>query len=69
MQWEEGDSYWDKIRVWGEGPDAEIRIYRYESPGPFALTITIKAEEGADAETAYLSLRDKVLHALSGRVC
>src|SRR5262245_10071499 len=39
MHWEEGDCVWDKVHVWGQGPDATIRVYRYESPGPFDLTI------------------------------
>lgn len=68
MQWEEGDSSWDKIRVWGEGPDATIGVYRYEGPGPFNLTIILKAPEGTDAEKAYLAMRDRVLLALNGRV-
>jgi hypothetical protein len=68
MQWEEGDSSWDKIRVWGEGPDATIGVYRYEGPGPFNLRITLNAPKGADAEKAYLAMRDRVLLALNGRV-
>lgn len=68
MQWEEGDSSWDKIKVWGEGRDAQIGVSRYEGPGPFNLRIFIRALEGAGAEKAYLALRDTVLRALKGRV-
>ena len=68
MQWEEGDSVWDKIRVWGKGPDATVRIYRYESPGPFNLTIILETPEGTDAEEAYLALRGRVLRALNATV-
>jgi hypothetical protein len=68
MRWHEGDSSWDKVRVWGEGPDATVRIYRYEGPGPFDLTVTLKTPEGTDAEQACLALRDRVVLALRGKV-
>lgn len=68
MRWEEGDSSWDKINVWGEGPRAAIGVSRYEKPGPFDLTIIIKAPKGRDSEKAYLALREKVLRALQGQV-
>jgi hypothetical protein len=68
MQWHGGDSSWDKVRVWGEGPDANIRIYRYEGPGPFELTITLKTLEGTDARQAYVALRQEVVLALHGQV-
>src|SRR5438105_3424055 len=64
MQWAEGDSSWDKVRVWGEDRDRKIRIYRYESPGPFLLTITLNS--GGEAES--LALRSEVLAALGGVV-
>ena len=68
MRWEEGDSSWDKINVSGDGRDALIVVHRYEEPGPFTLSITIKNRPGASAKKAYLVLRDKVLRALRGRV-
>jgi hypothetical protein len=68
MRWEEGDSSWDKINVSGEGPGALIVVHRYEEPGPFTLSITVKTRRGTGAEKAYLALLDKVLRALRGRV-
>jgi hypothetical protein len=64
LRWSEGDSSWDKIHVWGETADVMVRVYRYESPGPFDLTIRIQALGGDGAEKEYHSLRDKVLVAL-----
>jgi hypothetical protein len=58
LQWEEGDSSYDKIRVWGAARDVAIRLYRYESPGPFQLTVT------AASPSESLALRDRVLEAL-----
>jgi hypothetical protein len=68
LRWEEGDSSWDKIRVWGTGPGIMIRVYRYEEPGPFDLTITIKGPQNEETRETYLALRDKVLQALGGRL-
>ncbi len=68
LRWGQGDSSWDKIRVWGETTDVMVRVYRYESPGPFDLTIRIPTEGGADAEREYHALRDKVLVALNASV-
>ena len=65
FQWEEGDCVWDKIRVIGTSPDAWIRIYRYEGPGPFDLTMRLKTPE---AEKVYLALREKILHELGGTI-
>jgi hypothetical protein len=62
LLWEEGDSSWDKIRVSGTGADVTVGIYRYESPGPFRLTIAL--QKGGDLE----EWRDRVLAALKGRV-
>lgn len=40
LSWSEGDSSWDKIRVSGTAPNGDyVLVYRYESPGPFDLTI------------------------------
>ncbi len=66
LKWEEGDSSWDKIRVWGQDAQTMIRVYRYESPGPFKLTIALEQQEGSEIEQSYLELRDKVLSALDG---
>ncbi len=68
MQWEEGDSSWDKVKVFGEGPEAMIAVTRYEGPGPFNLRIVLKAPKGAGAKKACPALRDRVLRALKGRV-
>ncbi len=68
MRWEEGDSSWDKINVSGDGQNALIVVHRYEEPGPFTLSITIKTPGGASAKKAYLALRDKVLQALRAKV-
>ncbi len=68
LRWSEGDSSWDKIRVWGETTDVMVRVYRYESPGPFDLTIRIRTPEGDGAESEYHALRDKVLGALDASV-
>ena len=68
MQWEEGDSSYDKVRVWGESPRATIRVYRYESPGPFELTIVVQRSGDEDVEQVYRALRDKVLTALNASV-
>ena len=65
FRWREGDSSWDKIRVWGETSDAAVRVYRYESPGPFDLTIRIRTPGAAGARNEYHALRDKVLVALA----
>jgi hypothetical protein len=69
MQWDEGDSSWDKVRVSGKSPRSTVTIYRYESPGPFQLTIAFqKQDEEEDLEHAYRELRDQVLDALEGRI-
>jgi hypothetical protein len=68
LRWGEGDSSWDKIRVWGEAADVMVRVYRYESPGPFDLTIRIGTPGGVGAEREYHALRDKVLVALNASV-
>ena len=65
MEWSEGDSSWDKIRVSGKSPSASIRVFRYESPGPFSLTITVQSP---DPGQVFLSLRDRVLGALHATV-
>lgn len=65
LRWGEGDSSWDKIRVWGESTDVMVRVYRYESPGPFDLTLRFRTLAGASAEREYRALRDQVLAALS----
>lgn len=53
----------------GKSPGATVTIYRYESPGPFQLTIGFQqyAEE-EDLADAYRELRDRVLKALEGRM-
>jgi hypothetical protein len=68
LRWGEGDSSWDKIRVWGETTDVLVRVYRYESPGSFDLMIRIRPPGGAGAEREYHSLRVKVLVALNASV-
>jgi hypothetical protein len=68
LQWGEGDSSWDKIRVCGRNPVAMVSVYRYESPGPFRLTIRLRAPEAADVEEEYRAIRDKVLLALDAKV-
>ena len=69
MQWHEGDSSWDKVRVSGKDPRSTVTIYRYESPGPFQLTIAFdQRDEQEDLERAYRDLRDQVLEALDGKV-
>jgi hypothetical protein len=65
LHWGEGDSSWDKIRVWGETTDVLVRVYRYESPGSFDLMIRIRPPGGTDAEREYHSLRERVLVALN----
>ncbi len=65
LRWQEGDSSWDKVRVWGEGSETSITVYRYESPGPFQLTIDLERQE-ADCERASQELRDQVVEALNG---
>jgi hypothetical protein len=67
FHWGEGDSTWDKVRVWGHSPAATVKVYRYESPGPFKLTIRL-APEAADVDEEYRSIRDKVLVALEAKV-
>jgi hypothetical protein len=62
IEWSESDSSWDKIRVTGKGKDWTVRIYRYESPGPFLLTITLA--RGGEAECA--ALRAQMLSVLGG---
>src|SRR5215470_17118632 len=64
MTWVEGDSSWDKVRVIGQSAERTIRIYRYESPGPFLLTITL----ASGGEDEWAALRSEVLSALAGRV-
>jgi hypothetical protein len=68
LRWSEGDSSWDKIRVCGETADLMVRVYRYESSGPFDLTVRIQITGGADADKEYQALRDKVLAALNASV-
>jgi hypothetical protein len=67
FHWREGDSSWDKVRVWGHSLAATVKVYRYESPGPFKLTISL-APEAADVEEEYRTVRDKVLVALDAKV-
>ena len=62
LQWEEGDSSYDKIRVWGASGGVTVRIYRYESPGPFQLTVA------AASPAVSLALHDQVLEALHATV-
>ena len=64
MKWEEGDSSWDKIRVWGENPELFIGVYRYESPGSFRLRIYLRTPETSSGDGEHLAIRDKVLLAL-----
>src|SRR5262249_21132821 len=66
FRWGEGDSSWDKVRVLGQQPGASIYVYRYESPGPFELTIRLEVPEGEDAEQAMMVLRDAVIRAVGG---
>ncbi len=69
MQWDQGDSSWDKVRVSGKSPRSTVTIYRYESPGPFQLTMVFQQqEEEEDLEYASRELRDQVLDALRGRI-
>lgn len=68
LHWEESDSSWDKIRVWGTSADVVVKLYRYESPGPLDLTIVLKGREGGDAERSWLELRDQVLQALDATI-
>jgi hypothetical protein len=65
LRWQEGDSSWDKVRVWGKGPGTSVTVFRYESPGPFRLTIELERQE-ADFEHAFKELRDEVVEALNG---
>jgi hypothetical protein len=64
LKWQAGDSSWDKIRVWGQTADVFVRVYRYEEPGPFSLTVRLRRPEGSSAESEYHALRDTVLLAL-----
>jgi hypothetical protein len=64
LQWQTGDSEWDKIRVWGETADVFVRVYRYEEPGPFLLTVRLRTPDAGSAEGEYHALRDTVLGAL-----
>jgi hypothetical protein len=66
MQWDEGDSSWDKVRVSGNNAQASITVYRYESPGPFQLTIVLEKGTVANLEQTYHELRGQVLEALHG---
>jgi hypothetical protein len=68
FQWQEGDSSWDKIRVWTESPIAVISIYRYESPGPFELSIRMPTPDGAESEEQSRVVRDKLLAALGAKI-
>jgi hypothetical protein len=68
LRWSEGDSSWDKIRVWGETADLMVHVYRHENPGPFELTIRIQMTGGAGADKEYHALRDKVFAALNASV-
>jgi hypothetical protein len=68
LQWEEGDSSWDKIRVWGTSPDTFISVFRYEGPGPFKLRIRVPTLEGIDTEQTYIALREKVLTAINANI-
>jgi hypothetical protein len=69
LEWGEGDSSWDKVRVLGERPDVFISVYRYESPGSFRLQIVLRSPDVGTDEREYLALRDKVLVALRATVC
>jgi hypothetical protein len=64
LQWQEGDSSWDKIRVWGEGPDLFVSIYRYEGPGLFRLRIRFLPANPNDPREEFYALREKVCVAL-----
>jgi len=69
LHFEEGDSFWDKIRVWGvrqDGNIALIRVYRYEGPGAFELTVRLRIPDGANGEREYAHIRQQVLQALGG---
>jgi hypothetical protein len=68
LKWEEGDSSWGKVRVWGKNAQFHVRIYRYEPPGTFRLTIAI-GQGVENVEQAYKDLRDAVLQALDGSIC
>jgi len=71
LQWNEGDSSWDKVRVWGtseEGLVAWIRVYRYEEPGPFQLTVQLRASSCSNVEEAYHDLREQILQALGAEL-
>jgi hypothetical protein len=68
FQWGEGDSSWDKVRVVGHSAVAMVSVYRYEGPGPFRLTIRLRAPEAAGVEEEYRAVRDKVLLALDAKV-
>jgi hypothetical protein len=64
LVWEDGDSYWDKVRVWGTGEGVKVRVYRYESPGPFALTVTVEADGAGEADRKLAAMRNAVAAAL-----
>jgi hypothetical protein len=68
LRWETGDSSWDKIRVWGQTADIFVRVYRYESPGPFLLTVRLGTPEASSAESEFHALRDTVLAALDASI-
>jgi hypothetical protein len=68
LRWSEGDSSWDKVRVWGESPDLKVRVYRYESPGPFDLSIWLRTPGRAGAGQEYYAIRGQVLAALKASV-
>ncbi len=71
LLWEEGDSSWDKIRVWGEsqkGKIAFIRVYRYEAPGAFELTIILRTPDDRSGGQLYHAVRRRVLRALDARL-
>jgi hypothetical protein len=68
LRWGEGDSSWDKVRVVGHSAVATVSVYRYESPGPFRLTISLQTPEASGVEEEYRALRDKVLLALDAKV-
>lgn len=69
LRWNEGDSSWDKVRVWGEDADTWVRVYRYESPGPFDLTVRLAIEGATPVEQRHEAIREKVLAALHATVC
>lgn len=64
LQWEEGDSSWDKVRVWADSPELAISIYRYESPGPFRLRIFLRRPDTACDQAEFRAIREQVLVAL-----